>query len=172
MTVIAIVNSKGGVGKSTVSVHLGHALALTGKRTLIVDTDMQDNIRIWFNAERKKTTLFEVLVEGRKAREATVNVREGLDIIASGGDNLGAVPFLLSLGNIVSDLSGADASNFRSILHKMGVHWVFDLKVSAPEILKNSLRPLKSIYDYILTPRREVPALSLPCSRSEGEGRG
>lgn len=147
---IAVINSKGGVGKSTVSVHLGHALALAGKRTLIVDTDMQDNIRIWFNSEIKRTTLFEILVESRKAGEATLNVREGLDIIASGGDNLGAVPFLLNLGNMVSDLSGADASDFKRILQKLGLQWVFDLKAAAPEILKNSLRPLKSTYDYIL----------------------
>lgn len=40
MKTIAVVNSKGGVGKSTISVHLGHALARAGKRTLIVDTDM------------------------------------------------------------------------------------------------------------------------------------
>lgn len=150
MATIAVVNSKGGVGKSTVSVHLGHALALAGKRTLIVDMDMQDNIRIWFNAEQRKTTLFEILVESRKAKEAIVNVRENLDIIASGGDNLGAVPFLLNLGNLVSDLSGADASDFKRILHKIGLQWLFDLKDAAPEILRSSLRPLKSIYDYIL----------------------
>ena len=109
----SVVNSKGGVGKSTISVHLGHALARAGKRTLIVDMDMQDNIRSWFDVEKKKTTLFEVLMEGRKVVDAAVNVREGLDIISSGGDNLGAVPFLLNLRFMLSGLSGADVTDLK-----------------------------------------------------------
>ena len=37
----SISNSKGGVGKTTTTTTLGHALALRGKRTLIVDFDPQ-----------------------------------------------------------------------------------------------------------------------------------
>lgn len=150
MKTIAVVNSKGGVGKSTISVHLGHALARAGKRTLIVDMDMQDNIRIWFNAEQKKVTLFEVLMEGRKASAAAVSVREGLDIIASGGDNLGAVPFLLNLRFMLSGLSGADVSDLKRIFHKIGLQWLFDLKNAAPDVLRKSLDSFKSSYEYIL----------------------
>lgn len=150
MKTIAIVNSKGGVGKSTISVHLGHALALAGKRTLIIDTDMQDNIRIWFSAEQKKTTLFEILMEGRKAGDSVVNVREGLDIISSGGDSLGAVPFLLNLGFLFSSLSGSDATDLKRIFHKIGLQWLSDLKNTAPDILRKSLSTIKNSYDYVL----------------------
>jgi len=150
MIVISVVNSKGGVGKSTISVHLGHALALAGKRTLIVDMDMQDNIRIWFNAEQRKTTLFEILLEGKKASEAIVNVREGLDIIPSGGDNLGAVPYLLNLGIQFSNLSGSDYAVSKKIFQKIGMQWIFDLNDVTPEILKRSMHPLRNTYDFIL----------------------
>jgi chromosome partitioning protein len=41
--IIAIVNNKGGVGKTTVACNLAHALGLMGKRVLVVDLDSQCN---------------------------------------------------------------------------------------------------------------------------------
>jgi chromosome partitioning protein len=44
---IAILNQKGGSGKTTVSIHLSHALKLKGYRVLLVDTDPQGSSRDW-----------------------------------------------------------------------------------------------------------------------------
>jgi chromosome partitioning protein len=41
--VAAVINNKGGVGKTTVACNLAHALGLTGKRVLVVDLDSQGN---------------------------------------------------------------------------------------------------------------------------------
>ena len=41
--IIAVVNNKGGVGKTTVACNLAHALGLMGKRALVVDLDSQCN---------------------------------------------------------------------------------------------------------------------------------
>ena len=44
-------NNKGGVGKTTLTFHLAHALAELGKRTLIVDLDPQCNLTIFALAD-------------------------------------------------------------------------------------------------------------------------
>jgi hypothetical protein len=44
--IISVFNNKGGVGKTTLTFHLGHALAAMGKRTLFVDLDPQCNLTI------------------------------------------------------------------------------------------------------------------------------
>lgn len=47
MQSISVFNNKGGVGKTTLTYHLAHALAELGKRTLIVDLDPQCNLTIF-----------------------------------------------------------------------------------------------------------------------------
>lgn len=44
MRTIALVNQKGGVGKSTTAVNLGIGLTRQGKKGLLVDTDSQENL--------------------------------------------------------------------------------------------------------------------------------
>lgn len=46
MKTISIFNNKGGVGKTTLTFHLAHALAESGKKTLIIDLDPQCNLTI------------------------------------------------------------------------------------------------------------------------------
>ncbi|MBV7271635.1 AAA family ATPase [Clostridiaceae bacterium UIB06] len=46
MKIVSLFNNKGGVGKSTLGYHLGHALSEMGKRVLLVDLDPQCNLTI------------------------------------------------------------------------------------------------------------------------------
>ncbi|WP_162344185.1 ParA family protein [Cyclobacterium salsum] len=46
MKIISVFNNKGGVGKSTLTYHLGHSLAKLGKKVLLLDMDPQCNLTI------------------------------------------------------------------------------------------------------------------------------
>jgi chromosome partitioning protein len=49
-SVLAVLNRKGGVGKTTLAIHLGHACRLNGSRVLLVDADPQGSMRDWHAA--------------------------------------------------------------------------------------------------------------------------
>ncbi len=53
---IAIINQKGGVGKTTTTVNLGAALALQGRRVLVIDMDAQANLSLALNVEAASNT--------------------------------------------------------------------------------------------------------------------
>jgi chromosome partitioning protein len=58
--IIAILNQKGGVGKTTLSIHIAAALALHNKRVLLIDADPQSSALDW-SARREEKPLFTVV---------------------------------------------------------------------------------------------------------------
>jgi chromosome partitioning protein len=63
MRSIAIVNQKGGTGKSTTAVNLGAALAEQGRRVLIIDLDPQYSATSWYAVDKPDGGLADMLME-------------------------------------------------------------------------------------------------------------
>ena len=64
--IIAVVNQKGGVGKSTTAVNLGASLALMGRRVLLVDIDPQGNTTTGVGIDKRAMEFdsYSVLLDG------------------------------------------------------------------------------------------------------------
>ncbi len=83
MRKIAIVGFKGGIGKTTTCVSLGAALALRGRRTLLIDTDTQANVSIALGINKYEKSLADILNRKVKAEECVLKARQNLDLLPS-----------------------------------------------------------------------------------------
>lgn len=98
--VIAIVNQKGGVGKTTTAVNLSSCLAAAEKKTLLVDMDPQANTTSGVGLDKAKveTSIYDVLVGNKTARQSIVGTELGhLNVIPSSIELVGAEVELVSM---------------------------------------------------------------------------
>ncbi|MCL2370780.1 MAG: ParA family protein [Firmicutes bacterium] len=121
--IIALVNQKGGVGKTTTTAHLAWGLAKKGKKVLAIDFDPQGNLTMGMGATRHKATptVLEWLEIGEKSKSFNEVVQK-----------CGSVDLLPA--NIILD-------HAEQVLHN---------KLSREYILKNRLKQHTKDYDYIL----------------------
>jgi chromosome partitioning protein len=84
MRTIAIVNQKGGSGKTTTSVNLAATLAESGQKVLLIDMDPQGSASLWYGFKEKGKDLFDVLTDDLSFEKAIQKTSvDGLSFIPS-----------------------------------------------------------------------------------------
>lgn len=118
--IIAVVNQKGGVGKTTTAVNLAAALVERGRKVLVCDFDPQANATSGFGVDKRKVKYasYDVIINGVEAAQAVVSTKYG-DVIPSSADLAGAGVELIGIDH-------------------------------REEALKKSLETLRASYDLIL----------------------
>jgi len=120
--IICIANQKGGVGKTTTAINLSAALALAGKRTLLVDCDPQANATtgVGINKNALSRTLYHGLIGKASARSVLVH---------SGIDNLAVIPSRIELIGFDVEMMGTEGRE---------------------KVLRHFLADVVSDFDYVL----------------------
>ena len=97
---IAVVNQKGGVGKTTTAVNLTAALHDLGLKTLLCDFDPQANGTSGLGVDKRKAkySVYDVIINDVPARDAIVQTKYG-DVLPSSADLAGAAVELIGMEN-------------------------------------------------------------------------
>ena len=125
-SIIAVVNQKGGVGKTTTAVNITAALRAIGKRTLLCDFDPQANATSGMGVDKNTASpnVYDVLINGAEPEKAVVSTKYG-DVLpsnkalAGAGIEMIAIPDREHLLKNALERPGAAGPQLRLYLHRL-----------------------------------------------------
>ena len=98
--ILAVVNQKGGVGKTTTAVNLAASLAVAGRATLLIDMDPQGNASSACGVVAPGRQIYDVLSQECAIKDATLaTALPALHVVPSGPDLVGAEIELVTCSN-------------------------------------------------------------------------
>jgi chromosome partitioning protein len=152
--IIALVNQKGGVGKSTTAVNLGAALAVLGRRVLVVDTDPQGNSTTGLGIEKSALTrdIYHALLQEVPLDNVIVDTEI---------ENLQLVPATINLAGADVELVAALSreTRLRQALGPIAPGYDFVLIDSPPSLGLLTINALTAADDCIIPVQAEFYAL-------------
>ncbi len=156
--IIAFANNKGGSGKTTTCSNVGCAMALAGKKVLMIDGDMQLNLTISFFEEEKA---YEYAKGEKNIYRAVVGERDLTDyIVPTGIKNLDIVPSTSLMSSIEFDLFAKwqRETVLKKSLERVRAKGKYDyILVDAPPTLGGWVMNIMCASDYVVIPVEASP---------------
>ncbi|MGZ8941246.1 MAG: ParA family protein [Methylobacter sp.] len=85
MRIVAIINQKGGVGKTTTTANLCHAIAESGSKVTVIDLDPQGHLAVSLGiTARDIGGIDEAMLKEKKVQQQLIAVRDNLQLVAAG----------------------------------------------------------------------------------------
>lgn len=108
--IVAVINQKGGVGKTTTAVNLAAGIGICGKKVLLIDADPQGNSTSGMGIDKRNATVssYDLLVTGAGAKSATVVTEfQNVSVIPANIDLAGAEIELINIPHRENQLKTA-----------------------------------------------------------------
>lgn len=176
MRTVAIVNQKGGCGKTTVSINLASALAELGKKVLLVDMDPQSHCAVGLAVpeEQIEQSIYDVLIS--KSRNEPLRLTE---ILWQIGENLELAPASIDLSAYEQQMAGITDREccLRDVLEDVKDEYdfaVIDCPPAVSLLTFNALRaatdvlvPVETGYFALHGLSKQLETLSILCKRCQ-----
>jgi chromosome partitioning protein len=176
MRTIAVVNQKGGCGKTTVAINLASALAEAGRRTLLVDMDPQSHCAVGLAVpeEQIEQSIYDVLISNSRNEPMKL-----VEILWQISDRLELAPSSIDLFAFEQQMAGiAERENcLKSVLDEMEDEYDYAIVDCPPAVGLLTFNALRAATDVIVPVEtgyfslhglsKQLETLSMLCERCD-----